>query len=285
MNNLSRPFPVSDTAALVMLWAAEYYGNKPLIGTYLRNLDLSSGKLLLERYNTICSWYPEVIINRKHFIKTMVEELTESSGKRTVIANIGAGFSPLALEILPLLGDQVRFIEIDMQNMGCKRQLYSTLIPDKCSFISCRESNIEDTGSLTRMFADTLGKPEQCRLIVVMEGLSYYIGKPEMRQVLKILSDLAPDLAVVFEHLKPCHLISDDRRYIPQSIFSHVRDYTGLPRMTTYSDDEIQEMLGPSFSFFYANMDEMEKKRTGCGNYFPAPESGWLSCSVAIRRQ
>ena len=118
-----------------------------------------------------------------------------------------------------------------------------------------------------------------------MEGVSYYIGRSAMERSLAVLSDLAPDFALVFEHLKPCRQVRDGRHFIPHGIFSHVRDYTGLDRMTTYSDEEIREMLGPGFAFRYSNMDEMERRRTGSVRYFPAPDSGWLSCAVAVRRQ
>ncbi|MFA6362053.1 class I SAM-dependent methyltransferase [Methanoregula sp.] len=277
-------YPVSDTAALVMLWAQEYYETKPVIGTYLSRLDLSRGRPLVERYNSICPWYPEVIINRKHFIKNTVEELMRNDAKRTIIVNLGAGFSPLALELSPLLCDRVRFIEIDMSNMSHKHELYSELVPDRCGFISCIEADISDTAFLTETLRKEMGDPARTRLIVVMEGLTYYIGKPAMERVLECLSHLAPDLAIIFEHLKPCRLVSEDRRFIPYGIFSHVRDYTSLDRMTTYSEDEIRAMLGPGFSCNYCDMDTMETERTGSRRYFPAPDSGWLSCAVAVRR-
>jgi len=278
------PYPVSDTAALVMLWASGYYETKPVISTYLRSLDLSAGLQLLERYNSICPWYSEVIINRKHFIKNTVEELMGSDAKRTIIINLGAGFSPLALELSPLLGERVRFIEIDRSNMSHKHQMYSELVPDRSRFISCIESDIADTTSLHETLKKETGEPERTRLIVVMEGLTYYIGRPAMTRVIESLSGLAQDLSIVFEHLKPCRLISDERRFIPYKIFTHIRDYTSLERMTTYSEDEIRAILGFGFSSSYCNMDRMERRRTGSCRYFPTPDSGWLSCAVAIRR-
>ena len=278
------PYKVSDTAALVMLWARSYYATKPLISTYLKRLDLSAGMRLLERYNDICPWYSEVIINRKHFIKNTVEALIGSTTKQTIIINLGAGFSPLALELAPLLGDRTRFIEIDMKNMSRKHELYAELVPDRCRFIAGIEADIADTACLKDVLTHEMGDLARTRLIVVMEGLTYYISRPAMERVLECLSDLVSDLNIVFEHLKPCHLISEERRFIPYRIFSHVRDYTALDRMTTYSEDEIRAILGPGFSCSYYDMDKMEKRRTGSCSYFPAPDSGWLSCAVAERR-
>ena len=277
------PYSVSDTAALVMLWASGYYEPKPLTGPYIKKLDLSAGKPLLECYNAICPWYSEVIVNRKHFIKNTVEELIKADNKPTTIVNLGAGFSPLALELSPLLCDRVHFIEIDRNNMSHKHQRYAELVPDRSRFISCIESDITDTAHLADALMKQLGDPAATRLIVVMEGLSYYIERPAMERVFASLSGLFTDMSIVFEHLKPCRLVNEERRSIPYRIFSHVRDYTALDRMTTYSQDEIVAMLGPDFSWSYFDMDVMERKRTGSCRYFLTPDAGWLSCAVAVR--
>jgi O-methyltransferase involved in polyketide biosynthesis len=284
MTENTDPCPVSDTAALVMLWASDYYATQPVMGAYLKRLDLSAGQPLLERYNTICPWYSEVIINRKHFIKSTIEALVGNDSKRTVIVNLGAGFSPLALELSPLLCDRVRFIEIDMRNMSRKHELYAELVPDRCGFISGIEADIAETACLVDALKHEMEDPSRTRLIVVMEGLTYYVGRPAMERVLASLSGLVPELCIVFEHLKPCRLVSDERRFIPYRIFSHIRDYTSLNRMTTYSKDDIHAILGPGFSLSYSDMDEMEIRRTGTRRYFPVPDSGWLSCAVAVRR-
>jgi len=284
MTKNEKPYPVSDTAALVMLWASRYYEPKPLTGPYLKKLDLSAGQPLLECYNGICPWYSEVIENRKHFIKNTVEELIKADKKPTTIVNLGAGFSPLALELSPLLCERVRFIEIDRNNMSHKHQRYSELVPDRSRFISCIESDITDTAGLADAIRKQLGDPASTRLIVVMEGLSYYIERSAMERVFASLSGLGQDLSIVFEHLKPCRLVNEERRSIPYRIFSHVRDYTALDRMTTYSQDEIVAMLGPDFSCSYYDMDVMEQRKTGSCKLFLTPDAGWLSCAVAVRK-
>ncbi len=278
-------YPVADTAALVMLWARDYYRTMPLVGEYLAMLDLSRGRGLLEHYHHICPWYPEVIVNRKHFIKNRVEELIGTGEKPAVIVNLGAGFSPLALELAPVLSDRIRFIEIDRSNMQAKHLLYSRLVPGQSGFITSVESDVADTAALVRILEKECGDLSRIRLIVVMEGLSYYIERPVMEQVLASLSALAPDLGIIFEHLKPCRQVHKERRYIPYGIFSHVREYTGLDRMTTYTEEEIRALLEPAFSCSYYNMDRMESGRTGTNRYFPAPDAGWLSCAVAVRRK
>lgn len=282
MTGTGNCYRVSDTAALVMLWAAGYYEGKPLTGSYLRQLDLSAGRPLIDRYDAICPWYSEVIINRKHFIMSSVEALVRTMTGPVVIVNLGAGFSPLALELAPLFDEHVRFVEIDLCNMDKKAGIYRDLIPDKARFITCTEADIGDTNSLSETLSPLVNN-NMVRLIVVMEGLTYYIGRPVMEQVLSYLSGLTREQYIVFEHLKPCRLISEERRFIPYRIFSDVRDYTSMQRMITYSRDEIIAMLGPGFSCRYSDMDVMEKRRTGANKYFPTPDSGWLSCAIAGR--
>jgi O-methyltransferase involved in polyketide biosynthesis len=271
--------PVSDTAALVMLWADQYYQQDPLISSYLERLDLEAGRNLFERYNRICPWYSEVIINRKHFISTMVRSLVTSTRGKVTIVNLGAGFSPLALELADLLTPDCHCIEFDESGMDQKQALYPLLVPDRCGFISCIQADITDGPSLRT----ALMQEDETHLIVIMEGLSYYISREGMAGVLSTLSEIGGKQSVVFEHLKPCRLIRVDRRFIPEKIFSHVRDYTALNRMTTYTEGEIRELIAPDFTCCYYDMDEMEKRRTGECTYFPTPDSGWLSCAVAVR--
>lgn len=271
--------PVSDTAALVMLWADQYYQQNPLIRTYLQRLDLEAGRSLFERYNLICPWYSEVIINRKHFISNTVRSMVNSTPGKTTIVNLGAGFSPLALELADLLTPECSFIEIDECGMDRKQALYPCLIPDRSDFISSIKADITDCHTLEQ----ALLQDNDGHLIVVMEGLTYYISRDRMAGVLSTLSGIPGEQGLVFEHLKPCRLIREERRFIPETIFSHVRDYTALDSMTTYTEGEIRGLIAPDFTCFYFDMDEMEKRRTGAYTYFPTPDSGWLSCAVAMR--
>ncbi|GAB6284111.1 MAG: hypothetical protein STSR0009_03100 [Methanoregula sp.] len=283
MKSKKELYPVSDTAALVMLWASEYYRTKPLTRAYVNGLDLSSGEELLRCYDRICPWYPEVIINRKHFISQTVQALTVKDDAPVTLVNLGAGFSPLALEMVPLLSDTRRFIEIDLAGMRRKHELYEELVPEQSGWISCIEADITEPGALMDALLPEQDRAGLPRLIVVMEGLTYYIRRSGMEQILDTLSSLSPSQSIVFEHLKPCRLISDERRFIPYEIFSHVRDHIAYDRMTTYSRDEIPAMLSPAFTCRYYDMSDMERQRIGGTRYFPTTDSGWLSCAVAER--
>ncbi|MEI6293629.1 MAG: class I SAM-dependent methyltransferase [Methanomicrobiales archaeon] len=279
MTGVQARHPVSDTASLVMLWADQYYQQNPLTRAYLQRLDLEAGRNLFEQYNRICPWYSEVIINRKHFISNQVRSMVNSTPGKTTIVNLGAGFSPLALELADLLSPGCNFIEIDECGMDRKQDLYPGLIPGRCDFISSIEADITDFHALEH----ALLQDNEGHLIVVMEGLTYYISREGMAGVLSTLSRIPGQQSLMFEHLKPCRLIREERRFIPETIFSHVRDYTALNCMTTYTEGEIRGLIAPDFTCCYYDMDEMEKRRAGACTYFPTPDSGWLSCAVAVR--
>lgn len=281
MTGIQVRHPVSDTAALVMLWADQYYQQNPLIRGYLQRLDLEAGRDLFDRYNRICPWYSEVIINRKHFISNTVREMVQSARGNVTIVNLGAGFSPLALELADLLTPGCNVIEIDESGMDRKQEIYPDLIPDRCGYITSIEADITDCYALEQ----ALPQEKEGHLIVVMEGLTYYIPREGMAGVLSALSGIPGEQSIVFEHLKPCRQVREERRFIPEKIFSHVRDYTALDRMTTYTEGEIREVLPPDFTCSYYDMDEMEKRRTGACTWFPTPDSGWLSCAVARRNR
>lgn len=270
--------PVSDTAALVMLWASEYYRRNPLTHAFLERLDLSSGQALFDQSNTICPWYSEVIVNRKHFICNEVRNLIGRPSGKTVIVNLGAGFSPIALELASRLSPRCRFVEMDEHGMDRKYSIYTDLVPDQSRFISCHETDITDTSTLH----DILEPEAPCHLIVLMEGLTYYLPRKVLENIVVSFTDLFPALSLVIEYVKPCLSITIDRRDIPCRIFSLIRDYTGVDRMTTYTGEEIRAMLPENFSLLYFDMDTMEERRTGSRKYFPSPDSGWISCAVAI---
>lgn len=284
MEDQKSPYPVSDTAALVMLWARSYFEDTRTIRHYMDRLDLVPGIPLLELYNRTCPWYSEVIVNRKHFIKNAVLSLLQAGNSPAVIANLGAGFSPLALELSDQLSSDLNFMELDLENTGVKEQLYREIIPGCSGFIRCIQADITDPRQLISILKKGCGTSRKTRLIIVMEGLTYYIGRQQMELMAAALTASFPGLAVVFEHLKPCHLISDTRRHIPYDIFSHVRDYTGCREMTTYTEEQIRTIFGHGFSLSYTDMDQMERRRTGTQKYFPTPEDGWLSVAVIKQR-
>jgi len=261
-----------------MLWASGYYKDYPLIRDYLERLDLSAGRDMFERYNRICPWYSEVIINRKHFISTSVRTLIGRTSDKMTIINLGAGYSPLSLELAPLLSPRCRCIEVDRSGMDAKHALYTSLVPDHCGFISCIEADISDTFSLRNILGHEAG-----HLVVVMEGLTYYLSRQVMEGIISALNGLSSELCLIFEHLKPCRSISERRRYIPERIFTDIRDSAGLDLLTTYTEEKIRSMLPPGFSCSYYDMSDMELQRTGTRTCFPAPECGWISCAVATR--
>ncbi len=87
---------LEPTAALVMAWALPLYQSGP-VGDFVSQLDLSSGADLLCRCQAVCSWYGEVILNRKHFIRHLILKHLKAGSEPVQIILLAAGKSPLGL--------------------------------------------------------------------------------------------------------------------------------------------------------------------------------------------
>jgi hypothetical protein len=102
-----------------------------LARSYVDYLDLSAGNALLTHCNTVCSWYDEVILDRKHFMRCLVEkELRSSHHGSWQIVIPAAGISPLSLELLTANASHIaRIFEIDLSEMEEKNALYRSIAP------------------------------------------------------------------------------------------------------------------------------------------------------------
>ena len=100
LDNNKHILKLGDTAALVMSWSMSLYKNG-LARSYVNRLDLSAGNALLMKCNEVCSWYDEVILDRKHFMRCLVENVLRSSNEGPwQIVIPAAGVSSLSLELL-----------------------------------------------------------------------------------------------------------------------------------------------------------------------------------------
>ncbi len=86
---------LETTAALVMKWALPLYQKSPAI-EFVNRLDLSSGTELYEKCRSVCDWYDEVILNRKSFIKHLIEQRLTGDERKYQLIILAAGKSPMA---------------------------------------------------------------------------------------------------------------------------------------------------------------------------------------------
>src|SRR5690606_36425320 len=103
MPDLSREMAGSlelePTAALVMAWAKDLYREGSASLFYSR-LDLSAGRQMKRECDSVCPWYPEVMMNRKWFIRHLALGAVSGACGHCQVVILAAGKSPLALELL-----------------------------------------------------------------------------------------------------------------------------------------------------------------------------------------
>ncbi len=281
-DNNKRMLKLSDTASLVTSWSMPLY-KQGLARSYIDCLDLSAGDALLMNCNEICPWYDEVILNRKYFIMCLVESVLQSSDERLwQIVIPAAGVSPLSLELLTGNATYVtRIFEIDLSKMEEKNALYRSLAPE----LHVKVRHI--TGDITApTFIEVLksaGYRSELPTIVLLEGISYYISREDLRRLIGIFRSEQQKNTIIIEYLFPCSSISEERREIPRGVFGMIKDHARLQHISCYTADDIEMLLmgvGGSVRAHYSQQD-MEQARTGIQIRFQRVQDGWIGCSMA----
>jgi len=261
------------TAALVMVWASPLYdGGRTR--DFFDALNLSKGENLLRRCDEVCPWYGEVILNRKHQISRLVGRELARSPEPCRIVIPAAGMSPLALEVLEEYPDCVTdVVEIDISGMEEKHALYEQVAPDLAGRIACVRADIS-APSLARY-----GGREP--VILVVEGVSYYIGREDLGGMISSFCSGNGKNVVVIEYLAPCQMVAPRRRSIPRSVFGSIREACGLAPFSVYTPGQMASVIrdaGGRVDTHYS-MAAMERARCGENHFFRSDEDGWIWCT------
>ena len=268
---------LKPTSALVMLWAEPLYKTGPAL-EFIDLLDLSSGLSLYQICNEICPWYGEVIRNRKYFIRDLIAKTVSEYDERCDIIIPAAGKTPLSLEILSGMDSHIgRIYEVDISGMEEKKAIYDEHFPDYTDKISCITADIISGEWMDRISCNI---NESTPVIIIFEGISYYISKSEFERIISHFSTGKRQNTIIIEYLIPCGYVAEDRRDIPGKIFSRIMQNSGNSHVQCYTGSVLGEMIkkagGGSVSVY--TMKDMEHYRTGENRYFYGPDSGWIEC-------
>ncbi len=248
---------------------------------FINQLDLSSGKDLYDKCNAICPWYEEVILNRKYFLKYLIEKHLSASRSECQLVFLAAGKSPLSLELLMKNFSKIyRILEIDLSGMDQKKGLYYRVSPELAEKVKCI------TGDITSPDIAGVLTENDCHrnnsTIILMEGISYYLSKKEMKTIITSFSRKGNNNILIIEHLVPYQYVNQERRAIPQEIFRTIREYTELNDITCYTKIDLERFFWEKDGNLTANysMKDMEFLRTSANIYFKKQSDGWIECSV-----
>jgi len=210
---------LEPTAALVMEWAKDLYrtGNASL---FCSRLDLSASHRMKQECDLICPWYPEVMMNRKWFIRFLATSLVSDAEGECQVVLLAAGKSPLALELFEVHPDRiVSVIETDIAGLEEKQEIYRAVAPEFADRIRCVHTDIyHEKETEKAIFATGMYDPKRPS-VVVFEGISYYLPPGVSARVLSIFCSGSLKNAVILDSLLPCRLVREDRRYISRGIW------------------------------------------------------------------
>lgn len=270
---------ISATSALVLNWTDDKIWQSPLTAEYMRDLDLSEGQSLLERFSEVENlMHTQTVSCRKFFVRKAVCEFLERlqrEGRSGQVVILAAGLAPMSVEIASLFPASAVF-DVDLHNMREKQELLGGRVPN----ISFCECDITDIAKLDTALAGAgfrKGEPT----IAVLEGILYYLTPAALWNVLSYLSQ--NQAVVVGEFgLKP-ELVNEVTRVHLVEVFAKIQGQVNLDFVTFYSDDSIKGLLREAGfgSVDLHNFQPIQKQRTGEEFPFTSPDSSWIKSFIA----
>jgi O-methyltransferase involved in polyketide biosynthesis len=248
---------------------------EPVVLDYVRSLDLSSADDLWGDCYRVCPWYGEVILNRKHHIRSRVEEWLLSDPHNRQVVILGAGMDPLSLSLLQCHSSCLVF-EIDQADSATKLDICSKLSIDVGRLHGIR-SDVCSPELIDRLTKDGL-RPEG-PTYVVLEGISYYLRRQELERVLLRIKELG-NVTVILEYLVPTNQVSPRSRRIPEKVFGAIARRCGVRAIKRYAHDDASALIktldGKELGQW--DMKDMEVERRGENSYFVEGPDGWIEC-------
>jgi O-methyltransferase involved in polyketide biosynthesis len=273
---------LEPTAALVMQWSLRLFKKEDDTFRFIQRLDLSSGNALYNKCHSVCPWYDEIILNRKHFIRHLIELELQAAKEEYQLVILAAGKSPLSIQILRKYTLKIqRVLEVDLSKMEEKERLYREIVPEFQPKIRCIDADIVSPDIIPILSRPENGFQTGLPAIVVLEGISYYLKKRDLQN---IISRFKSDAKCIFilEYLVSSHLVAPARRSIPEKIFGIIREVCELEDITSYTRKELRSLFQASGGDLWAgySMVDMEMARTGRNTYFKKRDDSWIECVI-----
>ena len=273
---------LSHTAALVMLWGMEALRNR-YAHAYINRLDLSEGHDLVESCNVICPWYSEVIVNRKFYIRKLLEQFNRRTDGHFQLVILAAGADPLALEALDLYGDKLdNVIEVDLAYNISKRHLYADVAPEFYGRINFLQADVRDKDMVSRM-ESYCGYNRSKPTFIVAEGLSYFLTKDNLAQLFARFNTEDNHNMFIMDYLLTDEHIGRDFVIQPRQVINKVMEYISESDQSfeclALGIEEVEELYQSCNCYtncFYPQ-STMEHCRKGIYAYFHPDNDGWVA--------
>jgi O-methyltransferase involved in polyketide biosynthesis len=249
----------------------------------LEHLDLSACNEIYENFREICDWYDEAVANSKFYIRNFINTKLEESDQQHLLIILGAGKSPLALDIICHNSEKIdRILEIDSEWMDEKKEIYDRLFPSCSQKIKCITADI--TSSTMLKLLNTLLHEfyDEHPCIIVLESETPYLSRESLEKIVTSLKSKNGNNTILIEHLLPEDMVSEEKKEIPQKVYEKLKQLKRKSEINYYTNDLLMEIfLRNGGELKKRNtMCEIEKMRLGKNRYFPRAEDGWSECSI-----
>jgi len=273
------PVSISATSALVLNWTDDKIWQSPLTSEYMRDLDLSEGQSLLERFNEEENlMHTQTVSCRKFFVRKKVCDFLERlqrEGRSGQVVILAAGLAPMSVEIASLFPSSPVF-DVDLHNMREKQELLGGRVPN-IAFCECDITDIEKLDAALAGAGFRNGEPT----IAVLEGILYYLTPDALRNVLSYLSE--NQATVVGEFGLEPESVNEVTRVHLLDVFAKIQGQVNLDFVTFYSDESMKGLLREAGfeSVTLHNLQPLQKERTGDEFPFTFPDSSWIKSFFA----
>jgi len=267
---------LSSTSEMVLLWAGEENYRTAEAKLYLKRLNLNSDNFFYRQCNKICSYYGEVIKNRKFGVLNLVNKCLTSDTEIKQLVIAGSGLDPLGIEVTNLYPN-VKIFELDSENMETKSKMFSGLGDVSKLNISFINANLLNVSEVIKSLTEYKWNSEE-NTMLVLEGISYYLSQKSLQDFIKVINPAQ----VVFEFLKIKDEINDESKKIATQVFKFISECCNIPEIVRYSHSQIEDIFNLQLITIYG-MNKLERMRRGKNKYFLSEESGWIEVCLLGR--
>ncbi len=270
---------ISATSALVLNWTDQKTWQTTHAVDYLRKLDLSEGKRLLDLFSEEEHFmHTQTISCRKFYIKSKVFSFLETlqrQGKRGQVLILAAGLAPLSVEIAARFPSSL-IVDVDQYNMAEKQRLIDGQLAN-IRFCAC---DITDVRKLDKVLVRAGFRSDQ-PVMTILEGIIYYLKPDALGDLLRYLSGM--NSAVVGEFGLAPERVNEKTRFFLENVFATIKQQAKLDFITFYSDEAMSDLSRRAgfASVALTNFQKIQKERTGSEYPFAELDSSWIKAVYA----
>lgn len=254
-----------------------------IIHSYVQKLDLNKVEGTYKSLIKACNWYPEIVLNKKHYLKQNISHIFDLSEQKHLIIIPFAGKDPVALEILTRYYDKIdKVIEIDTSGMDEKKKLYhefNSVLSAKIKCITADITNQKTFGVLSSLLHEYYRNHPT---IIVLQDYTSFISRKDLENLIGNLKSKLKNNVIILDYLIPCEGTENKKREISLKINEVFNKEFGIDRIESYTQQSMDEIFAKNNAekLSESNMMLEEKSRKGKNEFFNSMEESWIQFGI-----